>query len=132
MTKKQKCAIPVPRWIRCYDNGGKSFDRYTVVFTGNYHGRNGCDYLAMSEHPFHPQGFGQHGWNQNVIDRPTYSHLGKKIKFEDLPEDCQKLVASDYKEIWGIQGETYEKVYRLVWLVTYLWGERHEDIDGKF
>jgi hypothetical protein len=91
-----------PKYIRVYDNGGESCDRYTVVFTGNYKGRNGCDYLAMSARPFHPQGFGQHGWHQYVIDRPAYSHIGKKLKFSDLPIDCQKLVLSDYKAIWGL------------------------------
>ena len=93
----------IPRKIRCYDNGGKTYDQYTVVYTGNYQGRNGCDYVGMSENPFHPQGFGQHGWDSNVIDYPKYSHLGKKIRFEDLPENCQLLVVDDYKEIWDIK-----------------------------
>lgn len=93
----------IPRYIRCYDNGGRSADRYTVVFTGRYKGRQGCDYLAMSAYPFHPQGVGQHGWNKNVIDRPSYGHLGWKIKFSDLPEDCQKLVLQDYRDIWKLE-----------------------------
>jgi len=95
----------VPKYIRVYDNGGKSFDRYTVVFTGRYKYRNGCDYLGMSEHPFHPQGFGQHEWSQDIIDRPTYGHLGKKIKFQALPPDCQKVVVDDYKAIWDLGKE---------------------------
>jgi len=93
----------IPRHIRCYDNCGRSFDRYTVVYTGNYKGRDGCDYMGMSENPYHPQGFGQHGWNQQVIDYPKYSHLGKKIQFTDLPPDCQDAVIQDYKEIWRIK-----------------------------
>ncbi len=102
MTRKEQL-MPngIPRYVRCYDLQN-TCDRYTVVFTGNYAGREGCDYLGMSGAPFHPQGFGQHGWNLDVIDRPTYKHLGKKIKFTDLPEDCQKLVLSDYKEIWRL------------------------------
>ena len=101
---RQTSLLPngTPKWIRCYDNGGKTWDRYTVVFTGNYKGRNGCDYLGMSEHPSSPNGFGQHGNDRNIIDKPQYSHLGKKIKFADLTPDCQKLVLSDYKEIWGL------------------------------
>jgi hypothetical protein len=95
----------VPKWIRVYDNGGKTADRYTVVFTGNYKGRDGCDYIGMSENPFHPQGFGQHGWSQDIIDYPSYKHLGKKIKFEYLPKDCQKVVIDDYKEIWNLGKE---------------------------
>ena len=101
--REQFMSNGIPRCIRCYDNGGKTYDRYTVVYTGNYKGRKGCDYVGMSTYPFSPQGFGQHGWDQNVIDYPSYKHLGKKIRFEDLPEDCKRLVIDDYKEIWGIE-----------------------------
>jgi hypothetical protein len=93
-----------PRYIRCYDNGGKSFDRYTVVFTGRYKKKTGGMFLdlRMSANPFHPQGFGQHGESDMQIDWPTYGHLGKKIQFKDLPEDCQKLVMSDYRDLWDL------------------------------
>jgi hypothetical protein len=75
-----------------YDNGGVSFDRYTVY----YEGRGTFDTIwydcrAMSEHPFHPQGFGQYGYGK------PGRHNGKKITFEELPEDCQKLVLQDLK-----------------------------------
>lgn len=94
-----------PKYVRCYDNGGESFDRYTVVFTGRYtHKTNGGHwYVGMSENPFHPQGFGQHGETEfQCVDRPTYGHLGKKISFDSLPEDCQKLVMQDYVDLWDI------------------------------
>ena len=96
-----------PRYVRCYDNGGTekggSFDRYTVVFTGHYK-KDGYyfEYLGMSARPFHPQGFGQHGESQTQIDYPTYSHLGKKISFGQLPEDCKLCVLQDYKDNWNI------------------------------
>jgi len=112
MTKQQKARLDrllpngEPRWVRVYDNGGVekggSIDRYTVVFTGNYSGRKGCDYLAMNEAPFSPQGFCQHGWSQDAIDRPTYGHLGKKIGFSDLPRDCQVAALADYLCTWGL------------------------------
>lgn len=96
----------IPRYIRCYD-GDKFADRYTVVYTGNYPKGEGYNksfqHVSMSEHPSHPQGVGMHGESETIIDRPTYSHLGKKIKFNDLPSDCKKLVISDYKEIWSIK-----------------------------
>ena len=103
MTRKERL-LPngIPRWIRCYDNGGETFDRYTVVYTGHYKDRNGCDYVGMSEYPFSPQGFGQHGWDRETIDRPAYAHLGRKVSFANLPEDCRRLVMSDYREIWSI------------------------------
>lgn len=107
----------IPRYVHCYDNGGPdgksgSIDRFTVVFTGRYKGRQGCDYLAMSSQPFHPQGFGQHGWNQIPIDANNSgfapaigkrNHLGRRIAFQDLPADCQKFVLKDYAEIWGLE-----------------------------
>lgn len=94
---KKKLAINV----RCYDNGGKTFDRYTVVFTGKYRRYTGGhqNYVGMSDNPFSPQGFGQHGSSFEDIDRPTYSHLGKKIDFDDLPKDCQQLVMSDAQDL---------------------------------
>lgn len=76
--------------VRIYDNGGKTFDQYTVVFTKKVNGE--YMFLGMSSNPFHPQGFCQHGFSSIIIDRPKYKHLGKKIKTEDLPKDCQYAV----------------------------------------
>lgn len=82
--------------VSCWDNGPKFADRYTVVYlSSEVDGR--VQYLSMSERPFHPQGFGQHG------EMPVYlmTYLGrggvfkKRIKFTDLPEDCQKAVHND-------------------------------------
>ena len=99
----------IPKWIRCYDNGGKSFDRYTVVFTKkrNANISDGGEFihLGMNVCPSHPQGFGQHGYSDWPIDRPAYSHLGKPIKFEELSQDCQKLVISTYKLLWRLEPE---------------------------
>lgn len=114
----------VPRYVRCYDNAGESADRYTVLLTGKAATMkgNGCQpnqypYLAMDAHPFHPQGFGQHGYSDNApcdtmgeIPGKWYwppaigrrCHLGKRIAFAELPEDCRKLVLQDYKEIWKL------------------------------
>lgn len=83
--------------LRCYDNGGESIDRYTVVYCGTasrfFGGRH--PYVAMSGAPFHPQGFGQHGEHVRLIDRPKSSHLGKRVAFNSLPDDCRKLVMQD-------------------------------------
>ncbi len=99
----------IPRYVRCYDNGGPekengTFDRYTVVYIGNYPNktRGAFDYVGMSSDPFHTQGFGSHGESNRRIDYPSYSHLGKKIKFEDLPEKCKELVLNDYKLNWRL------------------------------
>jgi len=71
-------------------------DQYTVYYKGR-----GTLWLAhtmnkkfrmcrcMSTHPCHPQGIGIMG------DGLPGKHNGKKITFEELPEDCQKLVLRD-------------------------------------
>lgn len=80
--------------LACYDNGGKTCDRYTVLYGAPLWepsmGRS-VPYVGMNAHPFHPQGFGQHG------DMPSYNRAacGKKIRYLDLPEDCRKLVEQD-------------------------------------
>lgn len=95
--------------IRCYDNGGNdkiadernngSFDRYTVIYIqclSKQNGKRMYDCRCMSEHPFHPQGFGQMSTCQAPeFDGDIDTHLGKRISFVDLPEDCQKLVMRD-------------------------------------
>jgi hypothetical protein len=93
-----------PRYIRCYDNGGETADRYTVVYTGHYTQKTDRQFwfVNMNASPFHPQGIGMHGEHSEQIDRPTYSHLGKKITFDQLPEDCRKLVLQDYVYLWSI------------------------------
>ena len=102
-----------PKMVRCYDNGGKSMDRYTVVFTGRYTHKTNRSfwYVGMSGSPFHPQGIGMHGESEYTpIDKPTYSHLGKKIKFEDLTEDCQKCVMETYLYLWDFTDENGKEI----------------------
>ncbi len=76
--------------IACYDNGGETADRYTVVYLDEPEREPGvfaC--VGMSDSPFHPQGFGQHSTAM------LGAHLGKRIKFWQLPDDCRKLVRRD-------------------------------------
>ena len=93
----------VPRYIRCFDNGGETFDRYTVWFTGRYRHKTlgSTVYVGMSEWPFHPQGFGQHG--EINAGLPVRYSGGRRIRFIDLPPDCQRLVLRDYINLWDIQ-----------------------------
>lgn len=94
----------IPRYVRCYYSDD-SIDSYTVVFSGRYKHKTSGEfiYLGMSEHPTWATGVGQHGSSPTLIDRPSYGHLGKKISFKDLPEDCQKLVLLEYKDLWDIK-----------------------------
>lgn len=99
----------VPKYVRCYDNGGETLDRYTVVFTKKRvnagcfpfpHHRGQFWYVFMSTNPFH--GIGQHGESEELIDCPKYKHLGKKVAWNSLPEDCKRLVIDTYKYIWDL------------------------------
>jgi hypothetical protein len=76
-----------------------SNDCYTVVYLDT-EDNGDVDYLAMSADPFGPQGFCQHG----VMPLSAVQYRGrggafdKRIKFTDLPVDCQKAVLQDLKE----------------------------------
>ena len=87
----------VPRYVRCYDNGG-SGDRYTVVYTGNYRGRGGmCRYVGMSALPFHPQGVGMHGESREPIDGRWAPAVGGRpaiLAIPSMPEGSTSTNAS--------------------------------------
>lgn len=79
-----------------FDNGGETFDRYTVVYstkTGDY-----FDGRGMSEHPCHPQGFGLCCEVSPLHLTDPKTPLGKRIRFEDLPPDCQRLISRDLED----------------------------------
>lgn len=61
---------------RIFDNGGKSFDRYTFILPDN-------QMVGASEMPNSPLGYGMFvgDWKGG-----TTRHLGKRIKREDLSE----------------------------------------------
>jgi hypothetical protein len=87
--------------LRVFDNGGETFDRYTaVLLEPQYMGYDPQKqnpywiFVGMSAHPFHPQGFGQHGelrFDPNAATPEELAEaLGKEITFEELPPDCQR------------------------------------------
>lgn len=85
--------------LAIYDNGGETFDRYTVVYDNEWHIKTGheedklYECLSMSENPTHPQGVGQHSSCQNG------DHLGKKITFEELPLKCKEVVNKELESM---------------------------------
>lgn len=91
-----------PKGIKAVYDDGKSIDRYTVYYSrrsdwGIVRGTHSFQMnlypcVGMNCAPFHPQGFGQHG--SGCLGR----HNGKRIRFEDLPADCQKLVMQDLNQ----------------------------------
>jgi hypothetical protein len=89
--------------IDCWDNGGRTADRYSIAITGlQSTRRNGQTvyhtyWLGASAAPFHPQGFGQHGGEIDTRDyfRSRYTHLGHPIDFLDLPPDVQRFIRGE-------------------------------------
>ena len=78
---------------RIYDAGANFADRYTIAFKGYRTNRGMCyPYLAASDRPFHPQGFGQHGESNSFIDG---KHLGKRVSFFDMTEEVQKFIIAN-------------------------------------
>src|SRR5580700_758461 len=88
-----------PRYVRVYDNGGKTPGRYIVVFTGRYAKDRPPRYyhISMSENPISPQGvcvFNSHDYIIDLDEKehrwpPGYGrsgHLGKRIHWHELPE----------------------------------------------
>jgi len=73
-----------------------------------------CPLLYMSAYPFDPQGIGMHGecetWKLQEGNKPNQwppaigrnGSFGRRIKFEDLPADCQRAVIDDYRDYWKI------------------------------
>lgn len=74
---------------RIYDNGGKTADRYTVVYMTLPESRGCYAAVGMNAEPFHPQGIGTH------TSAMPGRHLGRRITFDQLPHDCQLVVLSD-------------------------------------
>lgn len=82
--------------LRVFDNGGKTCDRYTV-FPPRWAGADWRDRhywvcIAASEHPFRPQGFGQH------CSGTPGPHIGRRIKWADLPADVQRFARQSFPE----------------------------------
>lgn len=89
-------------------------DRYTVVFTGKYAGKSAVVYLGMNPAPFHPMGIGLHGESDTYFDKgkagfsvgfgglAPFGEGNRRIPFSVLPKDCQTLVISTYKDLWGL------------------------------
>ncbi len=75
---------------RIYDAGDVVCDRFTIAFKGYREGYGMVyPYLASSENPFHPQGFGMHCESRDFL---TGKHLGKRVNFEALPMAVQRFI----------------------------------------
>lgn len=115
MTKKQTDRVArllpggVPRYVRIYDAPEYS-DRFTVVFTGAAVAKQcGGEHPYLSLTAAAGSYHGGHKCAVDCIDSPwppaigCSCHLGKRIRFSDLPKDCQTAVLNDYKYYWSIE-----------------------------
>lgn len=73
-----------------YDNRGKTSDRYTIILTINSYGKmkpQNRDCLSLNNCPENP------AYGISQFDTCNEGkHLGKKIKFEDLPKNVQEHI----------------------------------------
>lgn len=87
--------------VAIYDNGGKTFDRYTVIYRNVYTSHRGeyVMYRGMSTDPTSPQGFGQMGEMMAWEVAPYRHRVWRDIcKWSDLPAAVQSVVKNDCKE----------------------------------
>ena len=102
---RHKCEIVSGQRISCWWNKD-CWDCWTVVFLDTQDERHTVGFRGMSDHPCHPQGYGQ--WGEMALCHVGYKGRGgcfdKRVKFADLPEECQKLVLSDIKDLNDMNG----------------------------
>ena len=68
--------------MKILDNGGKTVDRYTIILGG--------DMYAASSDPFHPMGIGMYCGS---FAGGSTRHLGKTVKWENLPDPVKKYIS---------------------------------------
>lgn len=83
--------------LRVYDNGGKTADRYTVIPPRWAHehkstGANTWAAIGANHWPFAPQGI---GCTTLAVPGP---HLGRRIKWDELPKDVQTFARDVFPE----------------------------------
>ena len=83
--------------LRCYDNGGRSADRYTIIpprWAADYRERDRLLWTALTANaePFHPQGIGM------TVTAMPGAHLGRRVRWAELPADVQKFARQSFPE----------------------------------
>lgn len=97
--------------LAIYDNGGKTWDRYTVFYKPLVplkDIRDHIGYRGMSEDPYSPQGFGiydtMEAWE---VARYRESIYRQSAKWSDLPEQVKKSVRHDCSD-FEVQAAGYD------------------------
>ncbi|MNG22035.1 hypothetical protein D3C84_1064760 [compost metagenome] len=76
--------------------------------------------IGASEHPFHPQGFGSH------ITAQPGKHLGKRVKWADLPPDVQTFARQSFPDYAQEKGGHLVKYPGCHKTGRHMWGIEHE------
>jgi hypothetical protein len=75
--------------VSALDNGGETFDRYTLSFMSD----DGESFMyGASESPFHPCGFGMYVGDGCFPDTDENPSIGLPVDRYSLPEQVQKLI----------------------------------------
>ena len=84
--------------VRVYDNG-YTFDCYTIVWPYK------AGFSALNQDGAICTHFEETGFRSNYpnpLDSEGYKHLGKKTKWEDLPESVKQSILYLFPLIWDI------------------------------
>lgn len=88
--------------LAIYDNGGKTFDRYTVFYKPSEavdYAYGYIGYRGMSEDPYSPSGFGIYGeMKAHEVAAYRNSIYRESAKWSDLPEQVKKSVRQDCED----------------------------------
>ncbi|ASR84246.1 hypothetical protein HWB24_gp09 [Rhodococcus phage Hiro] len=100
----EDCPLEV---LAIYDNGGKTWDRYTVIYNDVSHITGGnlwVWYRGMSENPMSPSGFGISG-EMNIWDLKAYRRRAYReyASWSSLPDEVKSCVQRDCELIRGEQ-----------------------------
>ena len=84
--------------LALYDNGGKTFDRFTVFYADPVPGPGGprIGGLGMSTDPFHPQGLGcSFEYEAHEVAAYRYRASHDAVKWSDLPPRVKECIRAD-------------------------------------
>lgn len=79
--------------VRVWDNGGATFDRYTVAIKRQENGRTIYDVYGMSKNAMSPTGFNQYSHEHNDGTVFTMGSTEKRCTINDLPAEVLKGIA---------------------------------------
>lgn len=87
--------------LALYDNGGKSADRYTVLYRRVIYDAQGRPWIGgrgMNSEPMHPQGIGMY-FESPAHEIAAWRSREKPTKWTDLPETVRACIRADCKGV---------------------------------